>query len=660
MTRLRSLPGSANRPARYWLLLVCGVAFSAFQARAAGSPPPVTQAARSSQATGGAPRVRSDRSLSGNAPRQVLILYAGDRLLSSNTLFDESLRLAFAQGARESLQCDGEFLDEVRFPDGYQERMRDLLRAKYAGHPPDVIVAVGSSSLAFCLRHRSDAFPGVEVPIVFAVSGGDSAASRNHSVTGVLSSFDGPATLRLALRLHPHTRQVFVITSARPDSADGGPETMLLSSTLHEAPGAPIPFPRLSAQPLSALLDTLRRLPENSLVIDLSDPKNAARQGIPLEVVSRRISEASTAPVYGTFDPLAGEGFVGAVTTPLETVGWATGAMVLKVLSRSDAEALPAVEMLAAKPLIDWRQLRRWAGLRQLPPDSVVRFRPPSFWRQHLLLVVTTSVLFLLQSGLILSLVLQSRRRHRAEIEVRRRREELAHMTRVATMGELTASLAHEINQPLTAILSNAQAAQRLLSSGSCQLDEISEILTDIAADDQRAGEVIRRMRALIRKGEFSPTELEVNDLVDEVIGLLRGELIIQNVALALDLSPHHLPVHGDRVQLQQVLLNLMVNAMDAMKDSSGGIRRLVVRTAPSGDRAVEVSIRDSGVGLPADLSERVFEPLFTTKPQGLGLGLAICRSIIQAHGGRIGSRNNDDRGATFWFTLPVLEEAKS
>jgi C4-dicarboxylate-specific signal transduction histidine kinase len=290
-----------------------------------------------------------------------------------------------------------------------------------------------------------------------------------------------------------------------------------------------------------------------------------------------------------------------------------------------------------------------------------VRFESPSFWRQHLLLVLTAAVLFLLQSGLILSLVLQSRRRRRAEIEALRRREELAHMTRVATMGELTASLAHEINQPLAAILSNAQAAQRLLSGGDDHRDQIREILADIVTDDQRAGEVIRRMRTLLRKGETNLTKLDVNELVGEVVGLVRGEMILQNVSLELELSHRRLLIHGDRVQLQQVLLNLMVNALDAMKETSGGNRRVIVHTkAIARDRSVEISVQDSGVGIPDEKPEEIFEPFYTTKPRGLGLGLAICRSIIQAHGGRLGSRNNSERGATFWFTLPAFEEAKS
>ena len=283
---------------------------------------------------------------------------------------------------------------------------------------------------------------------------------------------------------------------------------------------------------------------------------------------------------------------------------------------------------------------------------------PFTFWRQHVILAVVTGGVVLLQSGLIIALVVQNRRRRWAEREARQRREELSHMTRVATMGELTASLAHEINQPLAAILSNAQAAQRLLALEEKNWEEIREILADIAADDLRAGEVIRRMRTLLRKGDSYPTVLDMNDLVAEVLGLVRGEMILHNVSLSLELSSDPLLTHGDRIQLQQVLLNLVVNALDAMKETSGRSRRLVVRTQSAG-RSAEVSVQDSGAGVPADKLEQVFEPFITTKPHGLGLGLSICRSIIQAHGGHIGCRNAPSRGAIFWFTLPSGEDQK-
>lgn len=589
------------------------------------------------------------------SPRRVLVIYSGSRLLPSNLLFDESLRAALALQAGPPIEISSEFMDEVRFPARYRERTRNLLQDKYGDRPAGVILAYTTPSLEFCLLNRDGLFRGI--PIIFAGLDRDSTGgpSLPPGVTGVRSSFDAAATLRLALRLHPRTQQVFVIPSeTAPDTAGGSPDR----ASLREL-DLPLPLHRLTPQPLPQLLQELAGLPENSLVLDLSGSGNRGDPLTPPQDAMRRISKASPAPVYGIFDPLVGSGLVGAVTTPIDASARAAASLLLDILSLDPGNPLPAAQDLIAFPLFDWRELRRWELRKsQLPPGSIVRFEPRSFWRQHLALVITTGVLFLLQSGLILSLVLQSRRRQRAELEVRRRREELAHMTRVATMGELTASLAHEINQPLAAILSNAQAAQRLLSTGGEHREEIQEILSDIAADDQRAGEVIRRMRDLLRKGESHPSPIDLNGLVDEVVGIVHGEMILQNVSLELELSPRPLRVQGDRVQLQQVLLNLIVNALDAMKESAGGSRRVVVRTqAIDTGRLAEVAVQDSGPGIPTDRIDQIFEPFYTTKTKGLGLGLAICRSIIQSHGGRIGSRNNADRGATFWFTLPAMEE---
>jgi signal transduction histidine kinase len=488
---------------------------------------------------------------------------------------------------------------------------------------------------------------GTDTPV------GHELASR---VTGVRSSFDGPATLRLALKLHPRTRQIYTIGGAAgSDSMGVGPGWIgLRESEFH------MTFRHLASQPLPQLLEKLSLLPPNSLVVDLSMFGSGAGTTIPSEGMAERIARASRAPIYAAYDPLVGYGVVGAVTTPMQEIGHETADLVAQVLSHRSGEELPAMRTLAATPIFDWRQLRRWGiRTRQLPAGSIVQFKPPSLWQQHATFMLTTGGFILLQSGLILALVLQSRRRRRAEREAQKRRQELAHMTRVATMGELTASLAHEINQPLAAILSNAQAAQRLLANGGTDGDEIREILADIAADDQRAGEVIRRMRALLRKGESDLAFLDVNELVAEVVALVRGEMILQNVSLSLDLSPHLRRVHGDRIQLQQVLLNLMMNALDAMKDMSGGHRGVVVRTKTTNARTVQVSVKDFGAGVSPEKLEQIFEPFVTTKPHGMGLGLSICRSIIQAHGGRIGTTNNEDRGATFWFTLPATEEVK-
>jgi two-component system, LuxR family, sensor kinase FixL len=243
--------------------------------------------------------------------------------------------------------------------------------------------------------------------------------------------------------------------------------------------------------------------------------------------------------------------------------------------------------------------------------------------------------------------------RKRAEVQAERSRQELAHFTRVSTMGELTASLAHELRQPLTGILTNAQAARRFLDSGSPDLDELREALADIIADDRRAEDVIQRVRDLLRKGELRRTRLDLNEVIRSVIRLLGSDAVIRNVVLALELAPTPVLVSGDRIQLEQVILNLLVNAIDAMAEVSNGERTVVVRSEANGDELVHVAVQDAGTGLRDGVRERVFEPFFTTKPSGMGMGLSIAKSIIEAHGGVIWATNNPTRGATFHFSLP-------
>jgi signal transduction histidine kinase len=248
--------------------------------------------------------------------------------------------------------------------------------------------------------------------------------------------------------------------------------------------------------------------------------------------------------------------------------------------------------------------------------------------------------------------------RRRSEMEGERLRQDLAHVGRVATMGELTASLTHELNQPLTAILSNAQAAQRLLASDRADLVEIREILRDIVEDDKRAGEVIHRLRGFLKKSNLELSTLDIGDLAGQVAQLVSSDAIIRNVAIRLDLAPGLPPVCGDRVQLQQVILNLLMNGLDAMRGSDEGERTLVVRAFSAGPASVVVAVEDSGVGIDEADLDHVFHAFYTTKPDGLGMGLAIARSIVEAHGGHLEAKNNPGGGATFSFVLPAIKEA--
>ena len=245
-----------------------------------------------------------------------------------------------------------------------------------------------------------------------------------------------------------------------------------------------------------------------------------------------------------------------------------------------------------------------------------------------------------------------------AALAEQRHRDELAHVMRISTMGELAASLAHELNQPLTAILSNAQAAQRFLADDpAANLGEVRAILRDIVEDDSRAGEVIRRVRDLIRKGDLEAAPLELAQVVRDAVLLLHSDAILHNVQIVLEMAPDAPKILGDRVQLQQVMLNLLLNAFQAMKDSPVSERRVTLRSRYDKGNTMIIAVHDGGVGLKEDQIEKMFQPFYTTKSDGLGMGLPISRSIIETHGGRLWAKNNSDRGATVYFTVPVVRE---
>jgi two-component system, LuxR family, sensor kinase FixL len=262
------------------------------------------------------------------------------------------------------------------------------------------------------------------------------------------------------------------------------------------------------------------------------------------------------------------------------------------------------------------------------------------------------------EGGALVSLTDVTERR-RVELDAQQTREELAHFTRVSTIGELTASLAHELNQPLSGILANARAAQRFLAVPSPNLAEVRECLADIVGDNRRATDVIRRLRELLRKGTVRPVLLDVNVVVGEVVKLLGSDAIMRDVSIVVDLERRLPLVTADRVQLQQVLLNLLLNAMDAMKVSNGHARVATVRTSEDNDHAVHLTVHDTGPGLEAGTESTIFEPFYTTKADGMGMGLSIARSIVVANGGRIWAVNDPNGGTTLHVTLPATGMAR-
>jgi len=254
---------------------------------------------------------------------------------------------------------------------------------------------------------------------------------------------------------------------------------------------------------------------------------------------------------------------------------------------------------------------------------------------------------------LVLGAIVDISARKRAELEVERHRAELTHLSRVALMGEISASLAHEMNQPLTAMVSNATAGQRFIDSGHVVLSELRELLSDISADGRRASDVVRGIRRMVKKSETVRQRINLNDLVRDVVQIVHSDSLLRSCEVKTSLESDLPTIEADPVQLRQVLLNLVINGFDAMHDTPMGDRITEVTAARQGD-AIRVSVRDYGGGIAEETRQRLFEPFFTTKAEGLGMGLAIVRSIVESHGGKIGAENVEGGGARFHFTVPI------
>jgi two-component system sensor kinase FixL len=255
---------------------------------------------------------------------------------------------------------------------------------------------------------------------------------------------------------------------------------------------------------------------------------------------------------------------------------------------------------------------------------------------------------------LVLAAVVDISARKFAEAQARQHREELGHLSRVAVMGELAASVAHELNQPLSGIVSNAAAGQRFIDRGDVDLHEMRDLLADIVADGRRAGDVIRGIRSMVKKGTPTRQRVNLNDLVVNVVRLLNPDAMLHSCELETLLEPNLPAIEADPIQLQQVLINLVINAFDAMHNTPLSHRKVVIATERNDDGAICSSVRDYGVGISEEARDRLFDRFFTTKTEGLGLGLGIVRSIVESHGGTVAAENVDGGGARFHFALPV------
>jgi signal transduction histidine kinase len=592
--------------------------------------------------------------IAAQTPKSVLIVFSHER---ERWLYDalESRLRGEIETMGSGINIYTEYLDAMRFADDeFRDHTVEYFRAKYADRQVSVIVPVSPLALDFVLDHRAQFFP--DTPIVFASvnrSRMDEWA-RLPNFTGVAVSRELTSTLDLALTVQPDTQSVYIPAG-----------TTQLERTWTEGTRRSLqPFERrvklefLVGLSMNDLEDRLAHLPPHSIVLNagLMYYDADGQYFLPEEIV-RQICRVSNAPVYSTGEPELGLGIVGGSLYDMAPVGAAAGAMVRRILKGEPASRIPIEVLNPNGNVFDARQLERWGiDERRLPADAIVRFRPPSLWRDYRGTVIGAVAFASLQALLIASLIAEYYRRRQAERQSRADLAALAQLDRRGAMDQLTGTIAHQLFQPLGAILHNAEAGKKMIVRGlSPPNGELAEIFDDIAKDEKRAAEIIQRMRMLLQKHELETQPTDLNEIALETTELLAPDARSRSVQVESEIADRACIVMGDRIHLQQVVLNLMLNGFDAVAAMPAERRRVVVRTQASDGMAI-VSVADKGPGISADVLPRLFDPLFTTKSHGTGIGLSIARTIIAAHGGDIGVENNPPAGATFRFSIPLAK----
>jgi signal transduction histidine kinase len=584
------------------------------------------------------------------ATRHIVLLFDERVELPGLSLLEAEFVHTLRSNSAEPIEVYREAMDLSRFSsDAYKALLQEFLRAKYADKKIDVAVAIMAPAFDFLTMYGDLIFPGT--PIVFCGLDRRQLGTRSlpPNMYGVLIKREFAPTLELALRLHPATERVVVVSG----TSDFDEELLAQAQNDFRPYENRVSFTYLSDLSLEQLLAKLSQLPSRDIALIITVFQDGSGQPFVPHDVVERVSGVTSVPLYGFLDQYIGRGIVGGSLYSTTKHGADTARMVLRLLTGA---AMPAhlAEVSSNKVIFDWRQMLRWdISERNLPPGSEIYFRELSVWRRYSWQIAFVGAIVLMQAGLISVLLHEHRRRRLAEVQSRQRMAELAHINRFSMAGELTASIAHEINQPLGSILTNAETAQSMLRSSHPDIEELKDIVDDILRDDRRASEVIRRMRSLLKKAPFEPQHIDLNELVRETVEFLSALAVGREVKLSSMISPVALPIVGDRIQLQQVILNLVVNAIDAMADTPGDDRVISIRTSRL-EKCAEIAISDRGPGIPEDRLTEVFEPFVTNKPKGMGMGLSIARTIVEAHDGQISASSEPGWGAVFRIKLPI------
>jgi signal transduction histidine kinase len=584
-------------------------------------------------------------------PRSVLILNessAGTRGYEDSTA---AIRSTLNAQTPSRFAIYIENLDLNQFLDSrYKGTLLTYLRDKYIEAPIGAIAANGTEALKLALQLRGDD-RWSRIPIVF--SSVDEQRARAlmplSNATGRFVQLSLNSSIDAARMLVRDLRQVVLVG----DALERQPFRGHFAGEMAEQ-AKKLEVTNLLGVSLTEIKNRVANLPASSVILYTTLTSDEAGHRYLSNDALEVVAKAANRPIVVDVDNRLGHGATGGFVIVPSLIGEEAGQLLLRLFNGEDASAIPVANSNAVRPVFDWRELQRWGiNEKDLPQGSEIRFRPLSAWEQYRSQILLLCAVILTQTALITALLYERRRRRTAEQQSFQRMTELAHLNRIATVGELSASIAHEVKQPLTAIVAQSSAALRWLGHNSPNLNEARGALQKIKIASDRASQIVDNLRSMFRKEGGTRTPLNVNTMIANVVELTRDEAYRHGISVRTSFDRQNPVTVGDRAQLEQVFLNLMMNAIEAMSSSKADTRVLELKTAPKNGNEILVTVADTGPGIATENLGKIFDEFYTTKPHGMGMGLSICRSIIESHGGRLWASPGDN-GLVFYVSLPM------
>lgn len=591
--------------------------------------------------------------------KNVLVLFSMAPSTPAYRIMFDGIRTGLENEFGTSINIHTEFLEAEGYPRGsYPREKFNIYNDKYREVGLDLMICIGIDLVSIVKTHADQYLldlPVISMDYDFSDVGFKTDILLNDKTVAIPINVNAIRTISTALSFFPATRSIYLVCGI--SAADNWMRETVMKALDEMNTGLQINL--LENISMDDVLHFVKNLPDSSLIFIPNFNVDARQVPYFNNEAVRLISSNASAPVFAFTDTGFGEGSFGGYIVSFRKMGLLAGQLAIRILNGTDPKTILITEKDIYEMTFDWRQLKMWGLLHSklIPDGSSIRFEEAGFFEKYKTFILIAIGFLVLQSLLIVNLVRLYRRQRlitRKLIAAENNYRELVREDRILRIGQLTASLSHELNQPLTAILSTAQAGLRFVDSGNSDPELLREIFKNITEDDKRAASIISSIRGMMKMEKREKERINLNAKIEEIINIFQSDLGHEKISLEILLIEGPVYVIADPIQIQQVIMNFIINAIQSVSRSGAKRRTIVIREKASNGE-VTVSVRDYGAGIEAALMGKLFHPFVTSEKEGTGIGLSICRAIIDDHQGKIWAENEADSGATFSFSLKTV-----